>query len=137
LDEDVNPYFEQSLAEFASIKVSGAKRLIKQHGLRGGLPDAWCYELLHMHREQHVPESVREDFAFLASEMNRALEACPGSGLRGLRFKEGISEAEIEVAGSAFWRIYDAVQLWFARLNRSDESVQAPADTGIGESHGN
>ena len=114
----MNPLFEHSLAEFAWYKVHGAKRLLKRHGLRAGFPDAWYFELLHLNPDHHMPSSVRDNYAFLARQMDSVLEACPGGGLR---FWAGIAEADIEIAVSAFWRIYDAVQLWHARLNLLEE----------------
>lgn len=121
MDAKLNPLFEHSLAEFASCKVQGAKRMLEHSG---SLVDAWYYELLHLNPSAHVPESVREDFAFLTKFMHETLEAAPGGDLR---FKAGTSREDLQLVTSAFWRIYDAVQFWYGRLTDSAATEETPS----------
>jgi hypothetical protein len=106
----MNVFAEHSLAEFAWEKVRFTKRLIGKHGLRAALPDAWYYGLMHLNPTEHVPESVRDDFKALSRFMRTELAA-------SRRFHEGTSDAAIEEAASAFWKLYDGVTMWYTRLN--------------------
>lgn len=106
----MNLFAEHLLAEFAWEKVRFAKRLIGKQGLRAALPDAWHYGLMHLNPTEHVPESVRDDFNAFSRFMRAELAG-------GRSFRESTSDVAIEEAASAFWKLYDAVTMWYTRLN--------------------
>jgi hypothetical protein len=110
MDVQMNLFAEHLLAEFAWEKVRFAKRLIGKQGLRAALPDAWHYGLMHLNPTRHVPESVRDDFNAFSRFMRAALAG-------GRSFHESTSDVAIEEAAWAFWKLYDAVTMWYTRLN--------------------
>lgn len=114
MDETVSPSLfesaEYGLAEFAWEKVRFAKRLLGKYDPRAALPQAWYHGLMQMNLAEHVPEGVRDDFKALSKFMRTALAGSQ-------RFRDGTPDVEIEAAASAFWRLYDAVTLWYTRLN--------------------
>lgn len=87
--------------------LSEASLMIERELQRTGLPNAWCQVLLAIKPHRHIPQGARRDWEFLTNEMARSIESSENG--RGMTFMEGIPDADVSEARSAFARIYQAV----------------------------